>query len=139
MHSYAGTFARSRHSLADDGLLIMDCYGGSEAFNVTKDKHKYDGFTYIWDQAAYNPVNGDMRAHIHFRFPDGSQLERAFSYDWRLWTLPEIQELLKEAGFSRSTVYWQGEDEDGDGDGNFTPTTVGEPDAAWIAYVVAEK
>jgi hypothetical protein len=27
--------------------------------------------------------------HIHFDFEDGSRLERAFSYDWRLWSLPE--------------------------------------------------
>ena len=132
-------FRQVRHALADDGLLIMDCYGGSEAFTITKDRHKYNGFTYIWDQAAYNPITGEMRSHIHFGFSDGSRLDRAFTYDWRLWTLPEIQEILIEAGFTRCAVYWQGEDEDGDGDGDFKPTNIGEPDAAWIAYIVAEK
>ena len=129
----------AQQSLGADGLLVMDCYGGADAFRVTKDKHKYDGFTYIWDQAAYNPITGDMHCYIHFKFPDGSSLQNAFSYDWRLWTIPELRELLAEAGFSRSTVYWQGEDDDGDGDGVFKATSVGEPDDAWIAYIVAEK
>ena len=132
-------FRRVRNALAADGLFVVDCYGGSESFVVTRDRHKYDGFTYIWDQAAYNPITGDMRANIHFKFPDGSKIKKAFSYDWRLWTLPELQEILAEAGFHRSTVYWQGTDEDGESDGEFEPSTIGEPDAAWIAYVVAEK
>ena len=132
-------FRRVRSSLASNGLFILDCYGGSEAFVVTRDRHKYDGFTYIWDQAAYNPITGEMQANIHFKFSDGSQIKNAFSYDWRLWTLPELQEILAEAGFGGSTVYWQGTDEDGEADGDFQPSTEGEPDAAWIAYVVAEK
>lgn len=132
-------FRKVHQALAPEGMLMLDCYGGYEAFRETKDRHKYKGFTYIWDQAAYNPVTGDMRCHIHFKFPDGSEIKKAFSYDWRLWTLPELQEILEEAGFSRSAVYWQGTDESGEGNGEFTPTTVGEADAAWIAYVVAEK
>ena len=132
-------FRRVRTALASNGLFVMDCYGGSEAFVVTRDRHKYDGFTYIWDQAGYNPITGDMRANIHFKFPDGSKIKKAFTYDWRLWTLPELQEILAEAGFRRSTVYWQGTDEDGEADGEFEASTLGEPDAAWIAYLVAEK
>jgi hypothetical protein len=26
-------------------------------------------------------------------------LRRAFRYDWRLWTIPELAEMLEEAGF----------------------------------------
>jgi hypothetical protein len=66
-------------------------------------------------------------------------MKKAFSYEWRLWTLPEIRELLLEAGFSKATVYWEGEDEDGEGNGEFTPEAEGEPDPAWIVYIVAEK
>jgi SAM-dependent methyltransferase len=132
-------FRRVREALASDGLFILDCYGGYEAFKETKERAKYDGFSYIWDQAAYNPITGDMRCHIHFKFPDGSYLKKAFTYDWRLWTLPELAELLAEAGFSRSAVYWQGTGDDGESNGEFTATSVGEADAAWIAYVVAEK
>ncbi len=132
-------FKAAYKGLKDDGVFFLDSFGGSEAFEETKEKTKIDGFTYVWDQASYDPVSGDYVCHIHFRFPDGSKLKRAFSYEWRLWTLPEIRELLREAGFRKSTVYWEGSDEDGDGDGEFEPVTRGDADPAWIAYVVAEK
>ena len=126
--------------LGSDGVFFLDAYGGYDSFKVCKDRHRYDDFTYIWDQANYNPINGDMTCHIHFLFPDGSRLSPAFSYEWRLWTLPEIQELLTESGFKDVTVYWQGtEEESGDADGVFEPATIGEPDPAWIAYISAEK
>ena len=80
-----------------------------------------------------------MRTHIHFKFPDGSRIKKAFTYEWRLWTAPEIRELLLEAGFRNPTVYWEGEDEDGEGNGEFSPEARGEADLAWIAYIVAEK
>jgi hypothetical protein len=78
--------------------------------------------------------------HIHFRFPDGSELRKAFTYDWRLWTLAEIQETLIEAGFVRPAVYWEGTvKKTGEGDGVFRRKTVGEACGGWIAYIVAEK
>jgi hypothetical protein len=33
-------------------------------------------------------------------------MERAFTYDWRYWTLPELTELLQEAGYRDVRVYW---------------------------------
>ena len=128
-----------RKSLAPKGMFILDAYGGWEAQEEMTEETKHPGFTYVWDQAVYNPIDDHAVCHIHFKFPDGSKIKKAFSYDWRLWTLPELQEILTEAGFRRSTVYWQGTDEDGEGDGEFEPATLGEPDAAWIAYLVAEK
>jgi len=132
-------FSRVRESLRDDGLFFIDAYGGSEAFETQKEKTKCDGFTYIWHQAKYEPVTGRALCHIHFKFPDGSRIKKAFSYDWRLWTLPELQELLLEAGFSKARVFWESEDEDGEGSGEFFEEPKGEADPAWIAYIVAEK
>ena len=66
-------------------------------------------------------------------------LYEVITYDWRIWTLPELTEMLIEAGFKKATVYWEGTDENGEGNGVFTPTTEGEADAGWIAYIVAEK
>ncbi len=88
---------------------------------------------------GYRPVTGDLTCHIHFRFPDRSRIDKAFTYDWRLWTLPELRELLDEAGFRTVTVFWEGDDGDGGGNGEFTPDPAGEADAGWIAYLVAEK
>jgi len=132
-------FGRIYDALKSDGVFFLDAFGGYEAFEEMKEKTKYDDFTYVWEQARYLPVTGEMECHIHFKFPDKSKLKRAFSYTWRLWTLPEITELLAEAGFKNPTVYWEGTDEDGEGDGVFTPEAHGEADAGWIAYIVAEK
>lgn len=132
-------FKRVRSSLVDDGIFILDAYGGSDSFVELEEDRKVKGFTYVWDQHFYDPITGDVTNYIHFRFPDGSAMNKAFEYHWRLWTLPELRELLEEVGFSKVTVYWEGTDEDGDGDGEFTPTTVGEACEGWIAYIVAEK
>lgn len=130
---------RCHAALKDDGVFFLDMFGGPESFEETKEKTKYDGFTYVWHQAKFHPVTNHMRCHIHFKFPDGSQLKKAFTYEWRLYTAPELRDLLLEAGFSKATVYWEGEDEDGEGNGIFTPDDKGEADLAWIAYIVAEK
>jgi hypothetical protein len=132
-------FARCREGLNDDGILFLDAFGGSEAIDVQKEKTKLDGFVYIWDQAHFEPVTHNMTCHIHFKFPDGSKLKKAFTYHWRFWTLPELREMLLEAGFRTARVYWEGEDDDGEGNGEFTESASGEPDPAWIAYIVAEK
>jgi SAM-dependent methyltransferase len=132
-------FRAACRGLKQDGIFFLDAFGGHEASEEMKEKTKYDNFTYVWDQAHFYPITGEMTCHIHFKFPDGSKLKKAFSYEWRLWTLPEIQEVLAEAGFGRITVYWEGTDEDGEGDGEFTPDTKGEADAGWIVYITAER
>ena len=133
-------FERVRDSLGDDGLFMLDAYGGYDAFRTMREREDFGRFTYIWDQADYDPVTGSTTCHIHYAFPDGSRLNRAFSYHWRLWTLPELREILGEAGFQSITVYWQSTDADtGEGLDEFKPAKRGDPDPAWIAYIVAEK
>lgn len=133
-------YFRSVHgALRRDGLLVLDAFGGYEASREMEEHTRFRHFTYVWDQAEFRPVTGEITCHIHFRFPDRSRIDRAFTYEWRLWTLPELRELLAEAGFSRATVYWEGDDGDGGGNGEFTPEAAGDADAGWIAYLVAEK
>ena len=134
-------FQRAHAALKDDGVFFCDMFGGPEAQEETREKtkHKKHGFSYVWDQAEFHPITHYIRCHIHFKFKDGSKIKKAFTYEWRLWTAPELRELLLEAGFSKATVYWEGEDEDGEGNGEFTPNGEGEADLAWIAYIVAEK
>jgi len=137
-------FRSVRSTLKEGGVFFLDAYGGYDSFRRLTEERRIqdpDGpeFDYVWEQATYDPISGRLVCHIHFGFDDGSRLDRAFSYDWRLWTLPEIRELLSEAGFSRVLVYWQGWDEDGDPDGHFVPVESGEPDAGWLAYITAEK
>lgn len=133
-------FETVHRDLADEGILICDAYGGSDSYTEMEEERHLDGFTYVWDQNHYNPVNNDVVNHIHFRFPDGSEMTEAFTYEWRLWSLPEIREILTEAGFRNVTIWWEGTEEDsGEGDGEFEPTEFGEACPGWIAYFTAEK
>lgn len=132
-------FERLREVLNDDGVLFLDCFGGPEGITPQKEKTKHKGFTYIWDQAEYEPVTGRMLCHIHFKFADGSRIKKAFTYDWRLYSLPELRDILLEAGFAKVRVYWEGEDEDGEPDGEYRESATGDADPAWVCYVVAEK
>ena len=128
------------NGLVDDGLFILDAYGGSDSFVEMEEERDMDGFTYVWDQHKYDPVTGDVVNHIHFRFPDGTRIDRAFTYQWRLWTIPEIREMLIEAGFKEAIVYWEGTDEDTDeGNGEWVVVEQGEACEGWIAYVVGVK
>jgi hypothetical protein len=133
-------FRRAYETLIEDGVFFLDAFGGYEAFREMEESTEFEDFTYVWDQHRYNPVNGDITCLIHFAFPDGSKMKRAFSYHWRLWTLPELQELLIETGFRRVLVYWEGTDATtGEGNGEYLPTKVGDADAGWICYLSAEK
>lgn len=133
-------FARAREALVDDGVLFLDAFGGYDAHRELEERTEYDEFTYVWDQASFDPIGQAMTCQIHFEFPDGSRLDRAFEYHWRLWTLPEIRELLEEAGYSSVTVYWEGTDEEtGEGDGVYSPADTGDADAGWICYIVARR
>ncbi len=139
-------FETARAGLKDDGLFVLDLLGGTETMSELEEDREVDGqdFIYIWDQAKFNPITHDFLCHIHFRFSDGSMLRKAFTYDWRLWTLPELREILEEAGFSRVHVYWEKfeeDDEDDDyleGTGEYEDTLQADNQEAWIAYIVAE-
>jgi len=132
-------FRAVHHSLAPDGVFFLDHYGGYDASREFEERRRLKGFTYIWDQASYDPITADKVCHIHFDFPDGTRMERAFSYNWRLWTLPEIRELLAEAGFANVVVYWEGDDGKGGGNGIFRPRRSGDADASYICYISASK
>jgi cyclopropane fatty-acyl-phospholipid synthase-like methyltransferase len=112
-------FRTARRSLTKGGLLVVNIYGGTGAMEPLEEKRKIaasqgpDGlripaFTYIWEQASFNPVDHHLTCHIHFELRDGTRLRRAFSYDWRMWMLPEVQEVMREAGFPKTEVYVEG-------------------------------
>lgn len=136
LHSY---FKRSLATLKSDGIFFLDLFGGPEAHQELIEKTEHDHFTYIWHQSKFHPLSNYIECSISYDFPDGSSIENAFIYKWRLWSAPEIKELLLEAGFKRVTFYWEGEDDEGQGNGEFLPNNKGEPDLSWITYIIAEK
>ncbi|OGQ25155.1 MAG: hypothetical protein A2138_06690 [Deltaproteobacteria bacterium RBG_16_71_12] len=145
-----GYFRQVHECLADEGILILDMMGGGamhdedisesrQVARLTPEDKLQPPFRYVWQEESFNPITHDVRFHIHFRFPDGSALDNAFTYDWRLWTMPEVRELLDEAGFSASHVYWETEDKDGEPSGKYRRTMRGKPDQAWLSYLIGVK
>ncbi|MGE0708715.1 MAG: class I SAM-dependent methyltransferase [Planctomycetota bacterium] len=134
-------FRRCLEGLNEQGVLVLDIFGGPDSQRPAEDTTVYgkEGFSYVWDQVRYDAITNEIQCAIHFKFKDGSRLQNIFEYDWRLWTIAELREVLLEAGFSKAEAYWEGADEDGDGDGNFTLETSAENEDAWIAYVVGAK
>lgn len=133
-----GAYFRSCHSnLRREGVLVLDCYGGPEAQIPQFEEREQGGFDYIWDQDQFNPITGEVVNMIHFRFPDGSEMKKAFRYDWRLWSLPETCDLLADCGFRKTVVFWEGTDKEGEPSGVFRPSGKGDLAPAWVAYIVA--
>ena len=132
-------FRSAKEDLAPDGVFVLDIYGGPDSMNEMEEVRDIEeGFTYVWDQHQYWPATGDYKAYIHFRFKDGTELKRAFKYEWRLWGLLEIRDLLQEAGFKTVDQYWEGTDDDGEsGNGVFSKSKRGENCEAWVTYLVA--
>jgi hypothetical protein len=54
-------------------------------------------------------------------------------------TRDELRELLLEAGFSGTKVYWERTDADGDGTGEYVPTEEEENQDSWLVYIVGIK
>jgi cyclopropane fatty-acyl-phospholipid synthase-like methyltransferase len=144
-------FRNARESLVEDGLFMVDVFGGTEAITTLVEERKIsktvlpDGtkvapFTYIWEQARFNPVDHHLICKIHFRLADGREIRNAFRYDWRLWTLPEVQELMLEAGFRSAEVYMdRWDDEQDEADNIYRRRTSFENLAGWLGYVVGVR
>ena len=143
-------FEHARTGLNEKGMLVLDIYGGTESVQAKKepklvpaftalDGTEFPEFEYIWDQASYNVITHETTTHIHFEVPGWGELTRAFSYDWRLWGLPELNELLLEAGFERVDFYMHGWTDEGVSDGVFRLRKNYENAEGWIAYIVARQ
>lgn len=126
-------------TLNPDGLLIADCFGGSACYEPNEEETKFKGFSYFWEQSTFNPITSEAEFHIHYKRDGEKRRERVFSYDWRLWSLAEIREIMEEAGFPKTHVYWEGTTRKGGGNGRFIATEFGDYALSWIAYVVGQK
>jgi hypothetical protein len=128
-------FKKVRQGITEDGMFIVDLFGGTECRQELEEETEYDDHDYFWDCDKYNPFTNECLYYIHFRY-QGKKHEKVFTYDWRQWTIPEVREAMEEAGFSRTYAYWEGEDEDGDGDGNFYISEEEENCDSWVTYIV---
>ena len=131
-------FRRALESLGREGLFVIDLYGGSESQRTLTETREHDHFDYVWDQDVFDPINNRAVNYIHFEFPDGSRIERAFHYDWRLWSIPELRDALHDAGFSVTQPYWERTDrKTNEGTGVYYKADRAPDDPAWVAYIAA--
>ena len=137
-------FRIARENINDEGIMVMDMMGGGACYEEgTVDSRKIGKgkkrFKYQWEQHCFNPVTADASFFIHFEFQDGSRLDRAFEYHWRFWTIPEVREMLSEAGYSESHLYWEQEDEDGEETSEWARGDDAVSHPSWICYLVAVR
>ncbi len=126
-------------ALVEDGVIFLELCGGTELETTATEEREIEGGTYIWEQAAFNPINHELTCFIHFILEDGTRLHRAFEYTWRLWSIPEVRELLAEAGFARSEVYWEAVNDEGEGTGEYHLTEEEENQESWLVYIVGYR
>lgn len=119
-------FTNCRRSLRRGGVLALDIFGGAGTHKRNLERTDHRGFVFWWEQSACDPVTHKASCSIHFKPKGRRKVRDVFTYEWRMWTIPEIRDLLREAGFRKSNVYWEGED------GRAI-------EKVWIAMILAEK
>jgi hypothetical protein len=145
-------FEAARAGLVADGVFFLDAYGGTEVPRHELNEREIEdedgtanggqSFTYVWEQVDFNPITAHMNCAIHFKFRDRSRIDSAFTYSWRVWTLPELIELLHEAGFVKVRVWTEVEDASGDGTGRHHEATEAKHlsnEGVWWVYISAEN
>ena len=128
-------FKNARDALDDGGVFILDLHGGPDAQFKMEEPTDMGDFDYVWDQDQFCPITHNVVCHIHFHFRDGSKMRNAFTYHWRLWTMPELRDILQEAGFSQIDSWF---DED-NGNDEYAICETTDNMEAWVAYLAAWK
>lgn len=134
-------FQRTYDALDKDGVFFLDSFGGSKCCEANEEETEDEelGYSYYWDQDSYDPITNEAKFYIHFKRKGEPKRMNVFSYDWRMWSIPEVRDIMAEVGFKETHVYWEGTDEDGEGDGVYSRTTEGEECESWVAYIVGVK
>jgi hypothetical protein len=130
-------FERCQSALSADGILAVDAFGGPFHEEPNVHTRRLRGLTYYFEQETFDPITRHARFSIHFKPTRGRTHKRAFTYDWRLWSIAEIRDAMIDAGFARTHVYWEGTTRQGVGNGVFSRKESGEPCQAWVAYIIA--
>ncbi|XP_021901464.1 uncharacterized protein LOC110817300 isoform X1 [Carica papaya] len=110
LHKRADLVSYFKHALdalsKKGGIFVMDLYGGTSAECKLRLQRKFANFTYVWEQAEFDIIERKTRISLHYHLlKQQKKLRHAFSYSWRLWSLPEIKDCLEEAGFG-SVHFW---------------------------------
>ena len=137
-------FTAVYQSIKNSGTFFLEVAGGMGFVNTRERENIVEipglgKVKRIWEQGHFDPITALNRYSIHFMLPNGECLNDAFVYHWRIWQIRELREVLKEAGFIRSVILWEEDDENGLGNDHFYPTETAANAHSWIAYVVGIK
>ena len=131
-----------RDSLAPGGLFMLDCFGGWATQRLQKERRTVESpagsFGFVWEHAAFNPINNESLFHIHFEFKNGKWWKKAFSYNFRLYTPAELCDALTAAGFQNIEVLWDFE-ENSHAACDYRVASHAENCPGWIVYLIAES
>lgn len=128
----------ARRSLKPRSAIVLEMAGGPEFTKAMSEKRSFPvpgvgRFRYIWEQGDFNPITAEARYRIHYEDARGNRMRNAFTYDWRVWSLPEVRDAASEAGFAKVATFV--EKRGGQGD-RYVETLDGDNDPAWISYVI---
>lgn len=140
LHTRAELVGYLRHARtrleAGKGVFVCDTYGGESAYTLggVHRAHPMPGgklCRYTWEQHRADPTTGMVTNLIHFRVERAGiiefELEDAFVYKWRLWSITELRDAMADAGFSQTQVYAKLADAiDADGNAYVLPISDGE-------------
>lgn len=105
-------FTKCFEAIKPGGVMVCDGFGGTRStFTPWEFRRRCSHFDYIFEQSPINILTNRTTCSINFKFRDeqghGKKL-RAFVYDFRAWSVAEISEAMREAGFEDVSV-WVGE------------------------------
>jgi hypothetical protein len=133
-------FKQVHADLKEGGVFFIDIFGGPDSQTVMTDVIEHDHWKYYWDCLEFDPINNDCKFAIHFKREGEKKRKNVFVYEWRMWGMRELRDLLEEAGFAKTVAYWEGDDEEDEGgNGEFYQTEHEENCDAWVTYIAALK
>jgi len=103
----------ARARLAPGGIVALDTYGGESAWRVGALERRRtlpDGteIRWVFEQRAADPRTARVVNALSFRLLESGEVVAAFPdafvYRWRLWSIPEVVDVLREVGFEHVRV-----------------------------------
>lgn len=151
-HTRKSLVAYLRHArgrLNRGGVFVCDLYGGPAALVPSRRSKRIPlgrgrVLHYTWHQRSVDPLTMRVQNSIHFRVSvNGKTVETikdAFTYDWRLWSIPEMRDAMAEAGFRSSEVHDRmGAAIDHEGRVHVRAVEEHEIDADYVVYLVGRR
>jgi SAM-dependent methyltransferase len=110
-----------RRTLAPEGALVLEWFGGLAVRKANVERTKFPGFTYVVEQEGFDPVTHEAAFRVDVNRRGEKKQVDLFTYDWRIWSVPELIDALTDAGFADVRTYSEQEPSGADRFGDFVP------------------